>query len=495
MRIESSTVENHRFGVSRRRGYDPAEVDAVMSRVADTLAQYERMIRRMSQPAPDDIKSVVEAQESKNQLIADAKHAAAAIVDAATEEARAIRDEATITADRIIGAADDHLAAAQMDAQRIREEADSLIDLAASRAEELRIQADHILTSAIAEAESVREQAESAALEQSAEAEKMLHFAQAEANRLSAEAVSDAGAARNEADAQVADILAQTRQQAEAMINSAMAETRIVRERTEAELDELRESRQRQADEILARARNQAAEIKAAAAAAAEAIAAQGRADAEEAMAAARAQALDRLAQAQLEAEAALDQAAREAETTMAAAREDTRRLERRVVSLRDAVADFEAHIANLAEVAGERTGLISDMIAQELRQTEAEDKASGAPPVGPKKRGKSSQPTVTGPIPAYAEPDGSGQLPASRPVSGHSNPWSGRPGTYRLPTSAEVEPEGFIYDGGSEEYDFESPIEEGVETEEGATSTIYQRRGGGIKRRVAAIRPQKKDA
>ena len=47
MRIESSTVENHRFGVARRRGYDATEVDSVMSRVADTLAQYERMISRL----------------------------------------------------------------------------------------------------------------------------------------------------------------------------------------------------------------------------------------------------------------------------------------------------------------------------------------------------------------------------------------------------------------------------------------------------------------
>ena len=136
-----------------------------MSRVADTLAQYERMIKRMGQPAPDDIRNVVEAQEHKNKLISDAKHSAVDIVDDAGEEAQAIRDEATITADRIIGAADDHLAAAQMDAQRIREEADSLIDLRDPRADELRTQADHILTSAIAEAESVREQSEASALD------------------------------------------------------------------------------------------------------------------------------------------------------------------------------------------------------------------------------------------------------------------------------------------------------------------------------------------
>ena len=96
MRIESATVENHRFGVARRRGYDPDEVDAVMSRVADTLAQYERMIQRLEQRleastiTQDDIKSVVAVQENKNKLLAEAKTAAAQIVDAAAEEAGGI---------------------------------------------------------------------------------------------------------------------------------------------------------------------------------------------------------------------------------------------------------------------------------------------------------------------------------------------------------------------------------------------------------------------
>ncbi len=495
MRIESSTVESHRFGISRRRGYDPAEVDAVMSRVADTLAQYERIIQRTDRSAPDTIKAVVEAQESKNRLISDAKHSAVDIVDAATAEAKAIRDEATITADRIIGAAEDHLAAAQMDAQRIREEADSLIDLAASRAKELRVHADNVLTSAIDEAESALEESAARTLAESAEAEKMLHFAQAEANRLSAAAVVEADAARNEADAEVADILAHARQQAEAMINSAMAEARLIRERVESELDELRSSREGQADEVLARARNQAAEIKADAAATAEAISAQGRADAEEALALARGQALDRLSKAQVEAEEALDQANREAEDTMAAAREDTRRLERRVQALRDAVVDFEAHISNLAEVAEDRTGLISDMIAQELRH--AGDVPNGAPPIGPKKKRKTEQlrAAATGPVALYAEPDGSGQLPASRPASGYSDPWGGRA---KAPTNESETPlasEDFVYDGAIEEHDVEERVEEGVDSAEGSTSTIYQRRGGGIKRRVAAIRQPEQDS
>lgn len=495
MRIESATVENHRFGLSRRRGYDAAEVDAVMSRVADTLAQYERMLKKLQQPNSEieDIKSIIEAQESKNRLIADAKNAAARIVDAATEEATAIRDEATITADRIIGAANDHLSEAQMDAQRIREEADSLIDLATSRSDELRSQADVILTSAIAEAEKVRTRAEQDALAKATEAEKMLHMAQAESNRLSAETAAQSDRALAEADAEVADVLAHARQQAEAMINAAMAETRIIRERAQEEIDEQRASGERHAAEIVARARNQAAEVKASAAATAEALTAQGRADAEEVLAEARSQALDRLAKAQIEAEAALMEASREADSLVAAAREDKRRLELRISELREAVADFEAHITNLATVAGDRTGLIADMIDQETDGLgTAKPATNEAPAIGPKRKGKRSPTTARPiePVPMYAEPDGSGQLPVGRPVTSYSDPWHGEGREPYSSLDTDIEPDAFVYDGGTEEELIPAnSIEEGVPTEEGTTGTIYQRRGGGIKRRVAAIR------
>lgn len=492
MRIESTTVENHRFGVARRRGYDAAEVDAVMSRVADTLAQYERMIKRTGRPDRSEItKSVVEAQESKNKLLAETQAAAAQVIGAATDEATAIRQEATITADRIIGAADDHLAAATLDAQRIREEADSFIDLAASRADELRSQADVILTSAIAEAEKVREQAEVDRVAQAADSEKMLHLAQAESNRLGAEAAANAEQARSNADTEVADILAQARQQAEAMINSAVEETKLIRIRVDAELDELRVSRERQADEVVATARNQSAEIRAAAAATAEAVAAQGRANAEEALAMARSQALDRLSTAQHEAEEALDQASRESESLMAAAREDNRRLERRVQRLRDAVVDFEAHIANLAEVASDRTGLIADMIEQEVAGTTSHvaEPESGAPAIGPrKKRSKAPAGQQTA---KYPEPDGSGQLPAQRSANdGAHAGGSEHSGQHSVSSTGDAEPEGFVYDGGLDPASLShgpGSHEGNGEDDEATTSTIYQRRGAGLKRRVAA--------
>jgi DivIVA domain-containing protein len=485
MRIESSTVENHRFGVARRRGYDAAEVDSVMSRVADTLAQYERMLQRLESSAATATSSneVVESsggpQDSASELLTKARAAAAHIVEAATSQAEAIRNEATTTADRIIGAAEDHLAGAQVDAQRIREEADSLIDVGSTRSEELRSQAETILTSAIADAEKVREDAESFVVAQASEAEQMLHFAQTEANRLTAEATQMSDDAHASTNADVADVLAQAREQAESMINSAVEEAQIMRERAQSEMEELRASREGRAEELIGTARNEAAEIRAAAAATAEAVMSQGRVSSEEALAEARAQALERLTTAQEEAEDLLHQASREADSTVTAAREDNRRLERRMEQLRAGVTEFEAHIANLGQVAGDRAHLITDMIDQQISSKPTPPQTSTNPGAQPpdhtaEQAAAAEEPDAV-PREELAEPDGSGQLPAKRPtVEAQSNPLSETGGADDVDLRADLEAE-FVYDGATARPDE-------------ATDTIYQRRGGGIRRRVAAI-------
>lgn len=479
MRIESSTVENHRFGVARRRGYDAAEVDSVMSRVADTLAQYERIIKRLESGAdaetpPDELGGGRPgSRDSASELLSKARAAAAHIVEAATSQAEAIRNEATTTADRIIGAAEDHLAGAQVDAQRIRDEAESLIDLGNARSEELRAQAETILTSAIADAERVREDAETFAVTQAAEAEQMLHFAQTEANRLTAEATRSSDETRAATDADVADVLARAREQAETMINSAVEEAKAVRERGRSESEEMRVSGEARAEELIATARNEAAEIRAAAAATAEAVMAQARVGAEETLAQSRAQMLERLTKAQEEAEDLLHQASREADSMVTVARENNRRLERRMEQLRAGVAEFEAHIANLAQVAADRAHLITDMIDQEVKPTPrrvepAPPETQHDHPAEPSASAGGSE-DGSGPAEALAEPDGSGQLPANRPtVEPAANQWSETGIADEVDLRSDLEEE-FVYDGA-------------------ATETIYKRRGGGIRKRVDAL-------
>jgi len=65
--IHSSAVEGHHFLRSRRRGYDPAEVDAVIKRLVDTLRKYEQrdagLAAEGSSAPVTDLKAVRSARE------------------------------------------------------------------------------------------------------------------------------------------------------------------------------------------------------------------------------------------------------------------------------------------------------------------------------------------------------------------------------------------------------------------------------------------------
>ena len=166
------------------------------------------------------------------------------------------------------------------------------------------------------------------------------------------------------------------------------------------------------------------------------------------------------------------------------AAREDNRRLERRMDQLRTAVAEFEAHTGNLAEVAADRARLITDMIDQEVKPPKTSQRS--APTVDGPATPLSAETTVhedtagedapdSEPREELADPDGSGQLPGKRPARATlSHPTSETGGEDEVDLRSDLE-EHFVYDGATNHPDR-------------ATDTIYQRRGGGIRRRVAAI-------
>lgn len=78
MRITASTVAGHRFGIVRKRGYDPIEVDAVLDRVADTLKEYEALADRREEPvrvAHEPLEALMRtfeaADRTKEQMIAE----------------------------------------------------------------------------------------------------------------------------------------------------------------------------------------------------------------------------------------------------------------------------------------------------------------------------------------------------------------------------------------------------------------------------------------
>lgn len=112
MRITASTVAGHRFGIVRRRGYDPIEVDAVLDRVADTLKEYEALaeerpesVRSTQEPLEALMRTFETAERTKEEMIAEgvaeaerlkaqAEDDSVDMIQTAWAEARRIREDA-----------------------------------------------------------------------------------------------------------------------------------------------------------------------------------------------------------------------------------------------------------------------------------------------------------------------------------------------------------------------------------------------------------------
>jgi len=89
--ISAMNAEAHRFGRVRKNGYDPAEVDAVVARLADALRQYDERIALLTDKidaadaSADAIRNTfVAAQTTRDEILRDAQVAA----DQMAEEAR-----------------------------------------------------------------------------------------------------------------------------------------------------------------------------------------------------------------------------------------------------------------------------------------------------------------------------------------------------------------------------------------------------------------------
>ena len=120
--IHSSAIEGHHFLISRRKGYDPAEVDAVISRLVDTLRRYEEreaelaaadspgpaiadleVVRKAQHPGSDDFSGGVEELEAEARLsLEEAKRTAAALSAAAEEDSARTREMARADAGSLL---------------------------------------------------------------------------------------------------------------------------------------------------------------------------------------------------------------------------------------------------------------------------------------------------------------------------------------------------------------------------------------------------------
>ena len=92
--ISASAAGTHRFGRVKRNGYDPAEVDAVVSRLIETVHAHEvrteALEKRLSEAdvSADAIRrTFVAAEKTKDELLAETAREAAAVLEAARSEA------------------------------------------------------------------------------------------------------------------------------------------------------------------------------------------------------------------------------------------------------------------------------------------------------------------------------------------------------------------------------------------------------------------------
>ena len=90
----ASIAETHRFGRVRKNGYDPAEVDAVIARLAEALRHNDERIDMLTQKidaadgSADAIrKTFVAAESTREAIIDNARVEASAITESAVEEA------------------------------------------------------------------------------------------------------------------------------------------------------------------------------------------------------------------------------------------------------------------------------------------------------------------------------------------------------------------------------------------------------------------------
>ena len=456
MRIRASTLEAHRFGRVRRKGYDPYEVDAVIARLVETMREYESLTAELeakvdeAEESSDAIRrTFLAAQRTRDEMIAEAEELAQA-QEQATEHRLA-----------------EMQAQAGEDAERLRSDASEVLASANAESRRIATMADEVMTSAMQQAEAALAFSSERVEHDELMAERRLAAAHINAQVVLEHAEREADRLRSVSAQRAAEIELDSRSEAEALITSAVAETKALRARVRAETDELRE-----------RTENEAEELRSSSSAEAEATLSRGRRESEQRLANARVEADERIAGARRRAAEVIEVSERRAYDIVGEAREEKELLDTRLRQLRSAVADVERELEKLARITLERVGFVSEVIDLEaegtrivLRSTEEPQQPAGAAVSRQPRPAVSTVTAASGGTAttsavrttrqtdeidiatmaahrdeAFADPDGSGTPPALRRM---------------------VSPE----DG--------NPELEG-------TSTIYQRRIKGLKDRIA---------
>lgn len=175
MKIESSTVEAHRFGRVRRKGYDPVEVDRVMERLVATLRSYEEETKTLEarvSEADDSVDAIrrtfAAAQRTREEMVTEGARRAERIVQAAVLEADELKARAITEVNEIQFERDKVVIAAH------RERVDLLTD-ADSESFRLLLEAETARSSAVSEKAQILDISERVAQARVAQATEEAH--------------------------------------------------------------------------------------------------------------------------------------------------------------------------------------------------------------------------------------------------------------------------------------------------------------------------------
>jgi vacuolar-type H+-ATPase subunit H len=198
--IHSSSIEGHHFLIARRRGYDPAEVDAVIKRLVTTLRKYEeRESQLATQPDTQSVADLDEARAARTRALQD--------VETAREEIAADAEQRLEEAKRI---AAEHTAVAQEEAAHIIQRAQ---DEAASLLSRRNARADDLITAALSEVKALRA--------------RVIH----ETNEYRAGKKTEAAALVRTAELQSAELLEDARHEAGSILGRARREHTMLEQR------------------------------------------------------------------------------------------------------------------------------------------------------------------------------------------------------------------------------------------------------------------------
>lgn len=237
-----------------RRGYEPAEVRALLREVAGNLARLhareEEFGRRLAEaeaakpPAPS-IDDIDEADltailgEKTTQVLQSARDAAADIHRRAVEKARDLIDQTTADVQRMRAEAEGTLRSAKERAEEVERKADQrakqVTQAAASEAGRARADSEQTLRTARMQAEEITAEAEKAAGVVTAAADEHASRSRAKSETLITTARAEAEAIEAETQARVARVLRETEEAIAA--NRADADSEISRLLAAAEAD------------------------------------------------------------------------------------------------------------------------------------------------------------------------------------------------------------------------------------------------------------------